>query len=80
MVNATFKKEQGALAGELASATLEANAADAAFDAALVANGFRSRWDWQRWQGGEWLQSAYRRKINADERVHAAHTQQRDTK
>lgn len=54
------------------AAYAEALAVDDAFDRALQANGIAGRWHWHKAAGGEWLQSVYRRKIAADQRMIAA--------
>lgn len=55
-------------------------AADAAFEAAIRAEGFKSRWDWNHHvtPGSEALRAAYRDKIAADNAMHADFVKSRE--
>jgi len=57
---------------ELRAACDAADTADMAFAAVLYANGFKSRWDWQRGDGNAAVEAAYQAKVNADWRMHLA--------
>lgn len=51
-----------------------ANAADDAFERAIKAAGFKSRWDWNQHTtpGPQFLRDAYGAKVSADNAMHAA--------
>ena len=51
--------------------------ADAAFDAALKREGFRSLWDWRRGQGSRAIEDAYQAKIAAQDAWHEWHARER---
>lgn len=58
---------------DLGAAIKGAATADVAFEAAVQAAGFKSRWDWNTSAPGlEDLHAAYRAKIEADSEMHAA--------
>lgn len=62
----------------LADAIHAAEAADTAFDHAIMAEGYKSRWDWDRHEpSSERLVEAYRAKLSADTAMHAAFEAQR---
>lgn len=58
----------------LKDAITAAQAADDAFELAVRASGFKSRWDWNQHlvPGPEALRAAYRNKVTADNAMHAA--------
>lgn len=58
----------------------EAWAADHAFEAAIKAEGYKSRWAWNHHltPGSENLRAAYAAKITADNAMHAAFVRSRE--
>ena len=50
----------------------DANQADAAFEAAIKAAGFKSRWNWDVCGTDRTILAAYRAKVDADQAMHAA--------
>ena len=61
----------------LKDAIADANTADKAYEAAVQAAGFKSRWDYFKSEAPPALRAAYRAKVTADAIVHAAFAQQR---
>lgn len=66
--------------GNLGAAVKAAGVADDAFEAAVHAAGYKSRWHWNHHLdvGTEDLRAAYRAKITADNAMHAAFVRSRE--
>lgn len=64
----------------LPAALKVADLADKAFELAVKAAGFKSRWDWNQHTtpGPEALRAAYRLKVAADNALHAAFVASRE--
>lgn len=56
----------------LAQTVAAAHNADEAFDAALLAAGYKSRWDWKHGADDPAVVLAYFQKVAADEAMHKA--------
>ncbi len=61
------------MSDNLQHAIATAYAADRAYDAALKAAGFKSRWDWhERATGHDAVRAAFAAKVEADNAMHRA--------
>jgi hypothetical protein len=72
--------EGSARAHAIADTITAANAADEAFELAVRAAGYESRWDWNQHlvAGPEALRTAYRAKVTADNAMHLAFVKSRE--